>query len=259
MSVGFSKAVGLVRAIPIVGPALRRWVRRYPEGSVVRIWAGEAKGLKWKRSHRYDPSFWMGTHEPPLQRVLASVLRPGDVFYDVGANAGFFSLLAAKLVGRRGAVVAFEPHPDNVRSIHDQARVNGFDQIVVVPKAVSAKTGKITFCASRNLSRGHIGAPASGEELIEVDAIALDDLLEETRPPTVIKIDIEGGGVELVKGARAVAERHTPVWVLEVHNVNEEVAFKQLLLPLGYRFESLDRTPVLPAGPLPNHVIAMLA
>lgn len=252
-----SQTLGLIRKTPLLGPALRRWIRQYPEGSVVNIWSGAAKGLRWKRLHRYDPASWLGTYEPLIQHFLQRTIRHGDVFYDVGANAGFFTVLAARLVGQDGKVVAFEPHPINAQSVADQVKVNGFNNVVLINKAVSSERGIVTFCAGKDLSMGYVGAPVPGEEVIEVEAITLDDVLEDHLPPTIVKVDIEGGGVELVRGARTVAEKHRPIWILEVHNHEEETAFKNLLVPLGYRFESLNSESIATDQGLPNHVIAL--
>ncbi len=252
-----SQTLGLIRKTPWLGPALRRWVRRYSEGSVVKIWSGAAKGLHWKRSHRYDPAPWLGTFEPHIQDFLQRTLRHGDVFYDVGAYDGFFTVLAARLVGQEGNVVAFEPHPTNAQSVADQVKVNGFKNVVLINKAVSSAPGTVTFCAGKSLSMGYVGAPVRGGEVIEVEAITLDDVLEDHLPPSIVKVDIEGGGVDLVRGARTVAEKHRPIWILEVHNHEEETAFKNLLVPLGYRFESPNSEPIATDQGLPNHVIAL--
>ena len=64
-----------------------------------------------------DSVFASGSYELPIQEEIASLLRPGSIFYDVGANYGFFTLLAARIIGSVGAVISFEPTADNVRTI----------------------------------------------------------------------------------------------------------------------------------------------
>src|SRR5688572_25684309 len=97
--------------VPLLSQALRWYARRHPEGSVVTIKSGEAAGFKWKRHHRYVNGYWLGQYELPLQQALKRELKPGDTFFDVGANAGFFTLIAARLVGPTGKCVAFDPAP----------------------------------------------------------------------------------------------------------------------------------------------------
>src|SRR5882672_9992409 len=88
--------------LPGAGTLLRWWARRYREGSVVSIARGSAAGMKWRRHHRYVNGYWIGIYELPLQRAIARELESGNVFYDVGANAGFFSVLGATRVGQTG-------------------------------------------------------------------------------------------------------------------------------------------------------------
>src|SRR5581483_2433575 len=95
--------------VPILGSALRSLARRYREGSVVTIKHGEAAGFRWKRHHRYLNGYWIGQYELEIQAALKRELRAGDTFFDVGANAGFFTLLASRFVGTEGKCVAFDP------------------------------------------------------------------------------------------------------------------------------------------------------
>src|SRR5687768_12354856 len=87
-----------------------------------RVWTveeGEAAGLKLTLPQNLDYIF--GSSEPPVQQCVARSLAPGGVFYDVGANVGFFSLLAAQRVGRGGSVYSFEPVSENVAAIRRNA------------------------------------------------------------------------------------------------------------------------------------------
>jgi FkbM family methyltransferase len=252
-----AKSLAVLRKLPLIGRSLRWLIRRYREGSVTRIQAGAARGIRWRRYHRYDPGTWLGTHEPQVQQALVRLLKGGDVFYDIGANTGFFSILSASIVGANGQVIAFEPHPLNIESIKAQIEVNEFKNISVVPNAVSSQNGAVRFFASDNLSQGRLGVSRSGDEAMEVEAMTLDQAVDMYAPPSHIKVDIEGGGADLVLGARKATEIYKPVWIIEVHDREEERAFKELLLPLGYHFESLDQRMIDPDGGLPEHVIAV--
>jgi predicted methyltransferase len=72
-----------------------------------------------------------GTNEYPVQQVLARYLKTDDVFYDIGANIGFFSLIAARLVGPSGHVYAFEPVPDSILILKENILLNYFKNITV--------------------------------------------------------------------------------------------------------------------------------
>lgn len=83
---------------PVVGGVLRRIARRvlpYGTRAWVQVRNGLGKGLWLHFDPRYEHSYLNGAHEPEVQRLLAEWLRPGDVFYDIGAHIGFFSLIAA--------------------------------------------------------------------------------------------------------------------------------------------------------------------
>ena len=94
---------------------------------------GEAAGLKLV-TRSGDQNFARGTYEQPVQDAVASNLLPGDVFYDVGANIGFFSLIAARCVDVSGRVYAFEPVPRNAAAIVRNAKLNGFNRIEVLKR-----------------------------------------------------------------------------------------------------------------------------
>src|SRR5678809_656380 len=85
-----AKVVDFIGRVPVVGETLRKFARRYPEGSVVEIRTGVAAGLRWKRHHRYLNGYWVGHFELEIQNALQREIKAGDAVYDVGANAGFF-------------------------------------------------------------------------------------------------------------------------------------------------------------------------
>ena len=103
------------------------WRRLFPAGPAV-IGAGPGRGLRFDVGGG-NPDFAAGTYEPPVQQALADCLKPGDVVLDVGANVGFIAVIAAKLVGPAGRVVAFEPVPENARLVRRNARLNGLSRL----------------------------------------------------------------------------------------------------------------------------------
>ena len=106
-----------------LGRLLRLPLRLLPAGAVVPILSGPLRGRRWvvgAGPHGY----WLGTYEADKQRLLQTLLREGDCFFDVGANVGFFTLLASALVGRSGRVVAFEPLPQNLAFLRRHLLLN---------------------------------------------------------------------------------------------------------------------------------------
>ena len=256
-----AKVVDFIGRVPVLGSTLRKIARRYPEGSVVEVRTGLAEGLKWRRHHRYVNGYWIGQYELPIQDALKRELKAGDVVYDVGANAGFFTLIAARLVGPAGKVVAFDPAPENCESIREQAELNAFmPRVTAVQKAVAGNVGTATFSfAALGSSMGHLGdGSAAGERSVEVDLTTLDVAADTYGTPNFIKMDVEGAEGDALKGAQRLlgAGPARPNWLIELHSPQCEADVKRQMAAAGYRFFHLDGNPVADGQTLPHHVIA---
>jgi FkbM family methyltransferase len=166
----------------------------------------------WRRQHVW----WAHqtrrrTWEQPIIQRLAGALRPGDVFVDLGAYVGPFTLLASRLVGPEGRVVAFEPDPATRDLLERNVQANGADNVTVVPYAVGDSAGTVRFLASGD-SAGRIGPDGD----LEVRQVTLDEFCAETGVrPTVMKVDIEGGEAAALRDS-AVA-RGVRELVVEIH------------------------------------------
>ena len=140
----------LVRGL--VAP-LRWWYRR---GSV-RVNAGLADGLRLPAahipvSHAHAGLLMSGLLELPVQEAMRRLLGPGDVFYDVGANVGFFALAGARQVGPAGAVYAFEPVAENAAAIRAATELNGLAQVEVIEQAAGRAAGSDRLLLVEDLS-----------------------------------------------------------------------------------------------------------
>lgn len=219
-----------------LGRLLRLPLRLLPPGAVVRIVQGPLRGRRWvvgSASH----GCWLGTYEKDKQRVLAALARRGDVVFDIGANVGFYSLLAARCVGPEGKVVAFEPLPANLAYLRRHLELNGIGNVDVVPAAVGRAPGRAAFTVAASRSMG--GLDAAGT--LEVDVVSLDDLAR-TRSlpaPAIVKMDIEGGEVDALLGADQFLRAHRPVVLLATHGWARHQECSRLLRNLGYSIEAL--------------------
>lgn len=219
--------------VPVLKKCLRAAARRYRDGSIVTINRGFAEGLRWQRCHRYVNGYWLGIYELPLQRAISEFLGEGDVFYDVGANAGFFTILGARRVGPSGTVYAFEPHPFNAMTVRTQVEINGFRNCEVISAAVGAKEGVCGLIDKGELSTCHVGSVFEASEMLHCQSVALtslDSFAFEHRPPDMIKIDVEGAESDVLKGAQRLLSRRPPPRIAcEVHGANWVTVYRTLL------------------------------
>ncbi len=250
--------ITLAGRVPVLGSLLRSFARRYAEGSVVEIKQGLAAGLRWRRHHRYVNGYWIGHYELPIQEALRRELSPGQTFYDVGANAGFFTLVAARLVGAQGKCVAFDPLPDNIESIREQVELNALSHCAVVPEAVSEQPGTASFSfASAGDSQGHLGGSRRpGERAIEVKVTTLDVAMADHGAPHLVKVDVEGAEAQVLKGAATLLSKARPNWLIELHGPECERDVKRILSAHGYRFFDLHGQELPPEADLPHHFLA---
>ena len=199
-----------------------------------------------------------GTLEPPVQEALRRLLAPGAVFYDVGANIGFFTILGARLVGPEGRVIAFEPVPACARAVARNIELNGFTHAEIREAAVGARSGSDRLLVVGEASWSHLastGRHADVREEIDVDVVSIDELVGAGAipPPDVLKIDTEGAELQAIEGMRQTIVRHRPAIVCELHDTNAE--FCALMDELDYATTNLDGPePLIDAGPV--HALA---
>ena len=233
-----------VGRIPGLGKAFRRIARLYREGSVVSIRSGPLAGYQWKRSHRYVNGYWLGIYELQIQSCLVRELRRGHVFYDVGANAGFFTLLGSQCVGPAGKVFSFEPLPENAASVRSQLELNAITNATVVTAAVTDCAGKIEFCQGQDTSTAHIRQPDESRQTTEtltVDAVTLDEFVRTAPAPDFIKMDIEGAELNALEGAKdLLGSANAPNLLIEFHGEDIQQQAAKLLTHFGYQFCSLE-------------------
>ncbi len=182
-----------------------------------RVRTGPGTGLRMDL--RWASAWYArGDVEPEAQRRIVETLGPGDVFYDVGANVGFFSLLAARRVGEAGEVWAFEPAPKQARAIRRNARRNRLDNIHVIEAAVAAAPGEGTLALAEHPGGaallGAAAPPPDAAGTRPVRVVSVDSVVDEgAPPPRLVKIDVEGAELAVVEGMTRTIETHRP-WIL---------------------------------------------
>jgi FkbM family methyltransferase len=215
-------------------------VARYPltwlaPDQVVRILSGPLRGKRWIVGSAQH-ACWLGSFEHEKQRQIANELRPGDVFYDLGANVGLYTLLAARRVAA-GSVFAFEPLPRNIEYLRKHLKLNRVSNAELLELAVCDVVGIASFQEAESSSMGRLGGGGS----TRVRTATLDSLLLQKKilPPSLIKIDIEGAELLALKGACEVFRRFKPVLFLATHSRELDAECVQLLVSWGYECKDL--------------------
>ena len=194
--------------------------------------------------------FYDQPYEPELAQAVASRLKPGDVFVDIGANIGFFSVLAARVVTPAGAVVAFEPHPGARSGMVHAVKENGLgDTIQIVPAAAGASSGSTRLFLSQDTvlsTTDPARSPArefSFDRAIDVEQVTVDDWFRSRADLVTrigaIKIDVEGTEADVIEGMRATLLMAPRAVILCETTAGS--AADSLLTGLGYRASLLDR------------------
>ena len=249
-------------------PALRRAIMASTEFQTRVLGNRPPFKSKWVATDVLDQfTMWVNLHdryvshgclndswEPSESQYFTSRLRAGNVVLDIGANVGWFSLLAAKCIGEDGTVHAFEPQPQTAAMLRRTIADNDLQrQVSVWEFALSDRAGEITLQWERNTDNPGHTFMASDATLARTDfesaktkAIVLDDLLPELAPD-LIKIDVEGAEPRALEGAKEAIKRRRPpilseLYPEQLHAVSSVSAsqYIQQLETLGYRCYLLE-------------------
>ncbi len=203
-----------------------------------------------------EPVFFHGEYEPVLTLIAARLIGRGDVCLDVGANFGWYTTLFATLVGDKGSVHAFEPVPRMFGQLTDNYQLlEKPDHVFINKAALGNKCGLVTVNLFDGKSTGHASISDQGQkniEGVECQLITLDSYLLEKNIPNVdfVKVDIEGGELMFLEGARRLfAQGVPPIFLMEMSRElgqhfgylpNDLLAF--LNREAEYYFYSVDET-----------------
>ena len=219
-----------------VGKLLRLPLRVMPKRAVVPVLQGELRGKRWivgSSTH----GCWLGTYEHENQRLFASLVPANGTVYDIGANVGFYTLLAASRAKR---VIAVEPLAENVAYLKRHLDLNGVCNVEVWPAAVADKEGDEPFAAARDRSQGKLG----GEGPM-VRTVTLDRLCEICGPPALIKVDVEGAEYRVLLGAQKCLAAHRPIIFMSTHSISLHRACVTLLTNSGYDVQEVGNDGLL--------------
>ncbi len=257
-------AWGLMRALDVEQRRRahdRGWLRPVEallERGELRVLGGPAHGARLSGEHftHWGAQAWSvltGTHEPMVHEALRRTLGAGGVFVDVGCNLGYTALLAARIVGPGGRVVALDAQRECAEATRCNARLNGLSNLEVLHCAVTgggASEREVIVTQDPLWTR----LASVGEHPLEirrelVPAASVDDLADRLglERVDVVKIDVEGAELDVIAGMRRVLAERRPVVIAEMHDRNEP--FARAMDAAGYRVVNLDGLePVAEAG-----------
>ncbi len=175
--------------------------------------------------HAWDPGvsrrlLLHGVHEPIASELVKGLLQDGMFVVDIGSNIGYYVLLEARLVGKRGRVVAIEPVPRNTNLLKKNIALNALKNVRVIEGAIGEQNGPgIIYLSER--SNWHSMFPSHQTQLgtMEVEVYRLDSLVERLMLPRIdlIRMDLEGYEVFIIKGMIHTLEKYRPRLVIELH------------------------------------------
>lgn len=213
----------------------------------------ELQGNKMQLRPQGDTSFfelWVDLrkkYEAGTTELFKKEVKQGMNVVDLGAHIGYFTLLAARLVGEKGRVFAFEPAPDNFALLTKNIATNGYKNVVPIQKAVSNKIGQVKLIL---LDSGtHYTCYSGGkEEFITVESLTLDEFIKEKKLPIdFIKMDIEGGEMAALNGMSNLIKKNKnlkivtefcPYYLRRAGSSPEEFLYK--LVAYGFKLHVID-------------------
>lgn len=227
-----------------------------PKTVLRSISCGDNSFVLWLRVN--DPSHYdlaRGAYEVVVAKWMHENVKVGDVFLDIGANIGFFSVLAAKLTGESGLVVAAEADPSVAEILAKNFEANRLGNARVVAGAVTNHEGTV------RLGR----APASGwtglyyakpDEWVDVPALTGDGLLKShgLRKVNAVKIDVEGAEGHVLAGMTELLTNFGPRLLIEVHRIHAGAEGQVLDVLAAHHFE----TEILDCVDVTMHIAAKL-
>jgi FkbM family methyltransferase len=200
----------------------------------------------WVQSH----IFVFNAYEKAESDFILSLLSNQDTFIDIGANVGYYSMLASKKI-TKGKIYSFEPEINNYQRLKDNIKLNGALNITAVHKACSDQNGMVVLSVAKDDNKGLNSIFLSDEyksHTQEIEAVTLDSFVKSNNISNIslIKMDVEGAEFIALKGMKEVLTNLKPALVVEIVKNNLEAAgtsveeFYTYLYRLGYKSYQID-------------------
>lgn len=200
-----------IRRVSIISKLLTHLASRYD----LRI-VTEVKGHKFTiRASPQSLFYFSGRFEPSVTDFYCSLLKEGMTVADVGASTGYYTLLASKIVGKSGLVLSFEPEPHRFRELVDNILINECNNVKPFKLAISDKEGEAEFELVDTSGYGCVVRTRKAKKKrIRVKTTTLDSFKKDI---DLVKIDVEGAELEVLKGMRKILSRRNVKIICEIH------------------------------------------
>ncbi len=196
--------------------------------------------------------FYGHYHERYEAALVQRLLTDDGVFWDIGANVGYFTLLAAAALDQRGQIVAFEPGENAYSRLVENLALNPYRNVATFNVAVSDREGEAVLHVSGDIADSSASLYEPGQTQARGQAcrtVALDHFLavEGLRPPDLIKLDAEGAELAVLQGARELLAHTPPMFLMEMEEKTltaagtSKAAIQQFLTGYGYRAAHLSK------------------
>jgi len=239
------------RGIPRLLFATRHWFL----GEAPRLFDMRGFQMMLDPNDYFQCMMFYGRYGRDILRIIEKHVSPGDTVIDIGAHIGFFSLHLGNVVGRSGHVYAFEPDLRPVEYLKASLAASEMNWVQIRPIAVSAKEGTVAFFLSPvfGWSTGVKNTHLTGLRKIIVPTIPLDLMVQRGEIPDkirLIKIDVEGFEMEVLRGMRMTLENDQPILIVEVnprmlaYQKSSPTELFLFLMSLGYRILTTHLSPV---------------
>ena len=213
-----------------------------PNSLVIPILQGFNKRFRWYVGHG-NAEYWLGTYEHKKQLAIIKFTKKNMVCYDIGAFGGFYSLMFSRLTGEKGKVYSFEPNPHNLSWLLKNIKINNIKNIEVYPVALCDKKDFIPLHLNDSMTK--LDEKDKNTKLISptynIDGLVLKKYL---KPPKIIKIDVEGAELEVLKGGIITIKNNSPLIFVALDSKAKAGKVYSLLRKLNYKILDLDKKEV---------------
>ena len=237
---------------------MKRFIRKFARVLATKVMPeiaypvlkGPLKGFKIIHGAMDGPSKGAGVYfnliEQKQTNEFLRQVKKGNVVFDVGANVGYYTILASKRVGEDGIVFSFEPAVRNLAFLHNHIKLNKLKNVVILPFACAEQSTLRIFSFGPSIAQGHMENDSAIKkfDLISntiVQTVTIDEFVHKSAVlPHIIKIDVEGSELSVLNGARDTLIKCKPIIFLSIHSNELEISCKEYLKNFSYQFILLD-------------------